>query len=47
MSGFRKCGIHPISLEELFKRLFLKTTTDPEGLIKDAFLKFLEEKRRQ
>lgn len=46
ISGFKKCGIHPISLDELLKRL-PQTTTDPEGLIEDTFLQSLEEKRKQ
>lgn len=46
MSGFRKCGIFPINLDELLQRL-PQTTSDPEGIVEDSFLTSLEEKRKQ
>lgn len=37
ISGFRKCGISPLSLAELVTRL-PQTTLDSQGLIEDYFL---------
>lgn len=37
ISGFRKCGMPPLSLAELVTRL-PQTTLDSQGLIEDSFL---------
>lgn len=49
VSGFRKCGVHPVSLDELLKRLPKSTVNivPDEKEIEDSFLKSLEEKRKQ
>lgn len=47
VSGFRKCGIYPICLDELLNRLPKSTVSVDGKEIEDSFLQSLEDKRRQ